>query len=238
MITPNPHSTIQLGVNQGQTFLRQTGLYLLLGLSITGIISYVLFHNPISMAYFFNFNHGKQSLTGLGWLVLFLPIILTFLMSFMLNTASKGLLFLFYILITSSFGITLSTLGFSYNPQIIFMALMATIASFSGFALWGFFTSKNLGGLGHFIFMALWGLIIMGFIQIFWHNSLFNFVLGVGGVLIFTLLTAYDIQKLKEISQSQNIDNQRISIWFALSLYLDFINIFVSLLRILGSGKR
>jgi FtsH-binding integral membrane protein len=218
-----------------QVFLRQVGVWMALGLALTTGVAGWLMTQPQAMALFFEMSpKGGQSLAILGWVAMLAPLLLVLGMGTIARNASLPVVATLYLLIAACFGVTLAPIGLMYTPQSLLTTLGATIGAFAGFAAWGFFTSRSLAGVGRFAFMGLIGLIVLGFIQIFWPSSALNFLLGVGGVVVFTLLTAWDIQKIKAMAQD---GNDQAAVWGALSLYLDFINLFLALLRLMGTRK-
>jgi hypothetical protein len=155
-----------------------------------------------------------------------------------INAAVATVLFLIYAAIN---GVVLSALFMVYTHAVLASAFAITAGMFGAMSLYGFVTKKDLTAMGSFLFMALIGLIIASVVSIFWANSILETLINYAGVLIFVGLTAYDTQKLKQIAimTSDNASMAaRLSISGALSLYLDFLNLFIFLVRILGSGNR
>lgn len=221
-------------VRREQVFLRQVGLWMAGGLGLTAVIAGALMAQPEAMEWFFRTTPGHQGLSILGWVAMLAPLLLILGVGTLARNASFPVVATVYLTVAACFGVTLAPIGLLYTPESLLTVLAATIGAFGGFAAWGFFTSRSLAGVGHFAFMGLIGLIVLGFVQIFWPTSTLNFLLGVGGVLVFTLLTAWDVQKIRQMASS---GDDRLAVWGALSLYLDFINLFLSLLRLMG-GRR
>jgi len=154
-----------------------------------------------------------------------------------LNVASAIGLFLLY---AATVGLTLSVIFMVYTMTSIFTTFIVTSLMFGSMALYGYVTKRDLTSLGSILFMALIGLILAGLVNLWFKSAAFDFVLSGIGVIIFTLLTAYDVQKLKYMIQELNGDREttsKIAIVGALTLYLDFINLFLFLLRIMGRQK-
>ncbi len=144
-------------------------------------------------------------------------------------------LFMLYSALT---GITASVILLVYTGASIASTFIITAAMFGALALFGTFTKRSLAGVGQFMFMGLIGLIIASIVGLFWQNSALHFVISVVGVLVFTGLTAWDAQRLKQMAVS--LPDGRVGSYAvvgALSLYLDFINLFFFLLRFMG-GRR
>ncbi len=136
-------------------------------------------------------------------------------------------------------GITLSTIFIVYNIGTIYTAFFVTAGTFGAMSLWALTTKRDLSGMGHFLMMGLMGIIIASVVNIFLRSSGLDFLISYGGVAVFTLLTAYDTQRIKAMSNqmSYNADEStftKLSIMGALKLYLDFINMFLFILRIFG----
>lgn len=137
-------------------------------------------------------------------------------------------------------GLTLSTVFLIYTSSSIFTTFFVAAGMFASMAFYGYFTRADLTSIGSFGFMALIGLIIGSFVNFFFKSELFSYILSFVGVVIFTLLTAYDVQKMKHIFYSLNTDRQsinKIAITCALTLYLDFINLFLYLLNVMGRRR-
>lgn len=226
--------TPEQALSQEQRFWRQVGWWMVAGLALTSVIAGLLMSSPHAMGWFFVTHGTKTGLSALGWLAMLAPMILVFALGFLARSASAPVVGTVYLLVAASFGVTLAPIGLAYTPQSLLFTLVGTIGAFAGFALWGYGTSRNLNGIGRFAFMGLIGLIVLGFVQMFWPVPMLNFLLGCGGVVVFTLLTAWDVQRLRE---SSRLGDQRLAIWGALSLYLDFINLFISLLRLVGQRR-
>jgi FtsH-binding integral membrane protein len=135
-------------------------------------------------------------------------------------------------------GASLSTLLIRYTGASVVQVFFITAASFGALSLWGYTTKRSLSGMGSFLIMGLIGLIIASIVNLFLASSAMQFAISVIGVLIFAGLTAYDTQKLKEMYLYGNYDGEaaaKVSVFGALTLYLDFINMFQFLLALLGN---
>ena len=152
-----------------------------------------------------------------------------------LNSTVNSLLFILYSALN---GVTLSAILFNYTSESIYNTFFITAGSFIALAFFGFVTKKNLSAIGNFLFIGLIGIVIAIVVNIVIASSALSFAISVIGVLIFAGLTAYDTQRIKEMSSSA-IDSpeqtQNFVIGGALTLYLDFINLFLFLLRLIGN---
>lgn len=137
-------------------------------------------------------------------------------------------------------GLTMSAIFLLYTAGSIASTFLITAGTFGAMSIYGYFTKKDLTSLGNLLFMALLGLIIASVVNIFWQNSTFYWVTTYAGVLIFTGLVAYDTQKIKNmniIGNEGTEEDRKEAIMGALALYLDFINLFLYLLRLFGSRR-
>jgi len=136
-------------------------------------------------------------------------------------------------------GLTLSSIFIVYRIDNIYTAFFVTAGTFAAMSLWAVTTRKDLSGLGHFLMMGIIGILIATVVNMFIGSSSLYFLISYGGVALFTLLTAYDTQKIKNMSRQMSYSSDeatftRLSIMGALKLYLDFINMFLFILRIFG----
>ncbi len=164
-------------------------------------------------------------------------LVLVISLSFLLKRLSfpmAALMFLAYSVFT---GFTLSMLFLVYTSASIVSTFLLTAAMFAGLALYGFSTSRNLAPLGGFLIMSLFGMILASVVNIFLHSPMIDWIVNYGGILVFSGLIAYDNQKLKAMCLTSDDESLgKLAIFGALTLYLDFINLFIRLLNV--SGKR
>jgi FtsH-binding integral membrane protein len=172
-------------------------------------------------------------------IIIFSPLIVVFAMSFGQNRMSTGTLQALYWTYTVLMGLSLSTIFLRYTGMSIAQCFFATAAGFAGLSLWGYTTKKDLSGFGTFLIMGLVGLIVASILNIFMRSDSLGFVISAAGVLIFAGLTAYDTQKIKSmyayVAGTDMVG--KVVIMGALNLYLDFINMFLFLLRLFGSAR-
>lgn len=156
-----------------------------------------------------------------------------------ISTKTAALLFIFYSVLN---GLTMASIFFSYSLGTIYQAFAASALTFGAMSIFGATTKHDLSSLGGILFMALIGLVIASVINIFWSNSIVDTIITYCGVFIFVGLTAYDTQRIKSMSAAvlESGDAtaiRRVSILGSLSLYLDFINLFLYILRLFGRGR-
>jgi len=187
------------------------------------------------------FDYGKYTAiytSGLMFPLIIGELILVFVLSARIQKMSKttaAALFLGYSLLN---GVTLSVILAAYTLESIQEVFFITAAMFAALSAYGYFTKKSLSGIGNFLFMGLIGIIIAGFVNIFMASSTLSFAISVIGVIVFAGLTAYDTQRLKEMYVLMYEGEETAAkgaIIGALQLYLDFINLFLFLLRLFGN---
>ncbi len=150
----------------------------------------------------------------------------------MSSTIATALSYLFAVVN----GLMLSSIFVVYSPTAIVKTFFITAGTFGAMSVYGYFTSQDLSKIGSYLFMALIGLIIASLVNIFLHSSTLDWIVSIAGVLIFIGLTAWDTQQIKAMAQAAPQDSVgRLATLGALSLYLDFINLFLYLLRIFGN---
>jgi FtsH-binding integral membrane protein len=192
------------------------------------IVSFLVGNSAALMAFFF---------TGaLKWVVIFAPLVAILAVSFAGENLSKQGLQLFLHGFAALMGLSFSTIFVVYNMGSIVSAFMAAAVLFAVMSGYGYFTKKNLDSLGQYLFVGLIAVIIASVINIFIGNTVMQMVISAIAVIVFLGLTAYDTQKIREIV-TVGSDTGREEVWGALTLYLDFINLFLSLLQLFGSRK-
>ncbi|HXP97021.1 MAG TPA: Bax inhibitor-1/YccA family protein [Telmatospirillum sp.] len=228
----------QIDVGLRQYMLRVYN-YMASGLALTGLVAALVAGTPALNQLFFQAGLRGASPTGLGWLVIIAPIGLVFAISFgiarMRASTAQGLFWLYAGLM----GVSLSSIFLVYTGASITRVFFITSASFAGLSLYGYTTKRNLSAFGTFLVMGLWGLMIAMLVNMFLASSALQFVISVAGVGIFAGLTAWDTQKIKEMywgaDDSETAGKK--AIMGALTLYLDFINLFLMLLRLFGDRR-
>jgi FtsH-binding integral membrane protein len=168
-------------------------------------------------------------------LVIFAPLVAILGVSFAMEKMSKGMLQLFLYGFAALMGLSFSTIFVVYNMGSIVSAFMGAAILFVVMSGYGYFTKKNLESIGQFLFVGLIAIIIASIVNIFIGSTVFQMVISAIGVIVFLGLTAYDTQKIR---QMVSIDNDgRAEVAGALTLYLDFINLFLMLLQLFGGKK-
>ncbi|WNO54397.1 Bax inhibitor-1/YccA family protein [Stakelama saccharophila] len=211
--------------------------YMASGVLLTGIVA-MFFAMSGAAASLFNPATGGTSV--LGWIVMLAPLGIVFAMSFGQARMKTSTLQMLYWGFAVLMGLSLSTIFLVYTGTSIAQAFFATAAGFAGLSLYGYTTKKDLSGLGTFLIMGLVGLIVAMLLNAFFFQSgTMGLVISMLGVLIFAGLTAYDTQKIKSmyahVAGTEMMG--KVVIMGALSLYLDFINMFLFLLRLMGNSR-
>jgi FtsH-binding integral membrane protein len=218
--------------------------YMAAGVALTGVVAWFTFNAAVVQ----NAAGGITGLTPFGqaifgsplmWVVFLAPVALVFFVSFRINslqaTTARALFFLYAGLV----GLSLATIFMVYTHTSITRVFFISAATFGAMSLYGYTTQRDLSGMGSFLFMGLIGIVIAAMVNIFLASSALQFAISVVGVLVFTGLTAFDTQAIKEM-YDVNDDGTvagRKAVMGALRLYLDFINLFLSLLQLFGDRR-
>ncbi len=220
--------------NAVATLMRNMYAWMAIALVITGFTAFAV-ANSYSLIYAI----ATNSILFYG--LIFAELGLVYFLSsriFRMSFATAGLLFAVYSIVN---GVTLSLIFLIYNIGSIVSTFFITAGTFGAMAVVGSFLKKDLSFIGRFALMALIGLIIAGVVNIFMRSEGFSFIIAIIGVLVFTALTAYDAQKMKNLIAENgyeiNENTQKLALIGALELYLDFVNLFLYLLRLLGSRR-
>jgi hypothetical protein len=211
-----------------------------LGLVLSAVLAYVTGTVPQVQQYLFTVQEGRVSLTLLGMVVAFAPIVIVLSQMFMRRTSPQMASFVYWsivALIGASFGL----LFILYSDVSIFETFLVTAAAFGGLSLVGYTTKRDLTAFGSFLIMGLFGLIFASLATFFFHSAMLVFLINLVGVGIFAGLIAYDTQRLKMTYYQLGGDTAALSVatsYGALSLFLDFINLFRFLLYFMGGSRR
>jgi len=204
-----------------------------IALGLTGIVSYIVSSSPFLLKLIFG--------SPLYIVVLLAPLFFVIYFSAKIWSISpekaRNYLWIYSILL----GLSLSSIFLVYTGTSIVRTFFITSATFGGMSLYGYTTKKDLAGIGSFMMMGLIGLIIASLVNIFLKSPGMEFMISVVGILVFVGLTAYDVQKIKKTYDYVGVNSDqkdKVAIIGALNLYMDFINLFLFLLRFMGSRRR
>lgn len=174
--------------------------------------------------------------SGLGYIIIFAPLAMSLFLAWKGQDMSESTIKAWYFAFAGVMGLSLSLIFQIYTGASIAMALIGTTASFGALAFWGYFTKRDLSNWGAFLFAGVIGLIVVGIANIFIASTALQMTLNVITILVFLGLTAYDMNRIRDMFWNARAGEVNRMQWFAaLSLYINFINIFVSLLQLFGS---
>lgn len=222
-------------IDQGlRAYMLKVYNYMMAGVALTGVVAYGVYYMAATNPAFAQLVYNSP----LKYVIMFAPLVMVFAMSAMVNKMSYGATQLAFWGFAALMGASLSFIFIAYGGQSIARVFFITAAAFGGLSLYGYTTKKDLSGWGTFLIMGLIGLIIASIVNIFVGSTALQFAVSVLGVLIFSGLTAYDTQRIKEMYHINHgaAALGKMAIMGALSLYLDFINLFMSLLSLFGSS--
>lgn len=212
-------------------FIRGVYWWMCVGLAVTAVVALVVASSPAAVS-----TLVRTPILFFGLIIA--ELVLVVWLSAKVATmapSTAGMLFLAYSALN---GVTFSLILLAYTGASVANAFLVAAGTFGALAVYGSVTKRDLSGMGRFMFMGLVGLVIASVVSIFWHNDAMQFVMGVIGVLVFSGLTAYDTQRLRAMAlQLPGGDTGSYGVVGALSLYLDFINLFLSLLRLFGNRR-
>jgi FtsH-binding integral membrane protein len=201
-----------------------------LGLALSAVIAYFVGTSPALMSLFFA---GPQK-----WVVIFAPLAVVFFISFRISSMSPYAARAWFFGFAALMGLSLATVFAVFKMGSIANAFFSTTVMFGLMSLWGYTTKRDLTKMGSFLMMGVIGLFAAALINLFMQSSVLAFAVSAIAVVVFTLLTAFDVQNLKNLyDELDGDDRERAGVMGALSLYINFVNIFTSLLQLLGERK-
>ncbi|HEB78901.1 MAG TPA: Bax inhibitor-1/YccA family protein [Rhodospirillales bacterium] len=205
--------------------------YMASGLALTGIVALGVFSSETALQLIFG--------TGLVWVVMLAPLAFILVLSFGVQKMKASTLQMIFWAFCAVMGMSMASIFIQYTGASIARVFFITAGTFAGMSLYGYTTKRDLSGFGSFLIMGLIGIIIASVVNIFLQSSAMQFVISVVGVLVFVGFTAYDTQRIKSIyreSDSSETQSKKI-IMGAVSLYLDFVNLFMMLLQLFGARR-
>jgi FtsH-binding integral membrane protein len=215
--------------------------YMASGLVLSGIVAFALFSSSEIASIFFQVAPGQRvvGLNILGWIAILAPMGLLLLVGFRAQQMSVTGVQAVYWAVTALMGVSMSLLLFRYTGASVARTFFVTAASFGALSLYGYTTKRDLTAIGKFLFMGLIGLVLASLVNMFFPSGTMSFVISAAGVLIFSGLIAYDTQKIKDqYAESWGRDvAEKVAIFGALSLYLDFVNLFQFLMAFMGQSR-
>ncbi|HLJ64275.1 MAG TPA: Bax inhibitor-1/YccA family protein [Stellaceae bacterium] len=221
----------QVDIDTGlRSYMLRVYNYMAGGLAVTGLVAYFAASSGLYL---------EIARTPLIWVVILAPLALVFLLSFGIERMSLGAAQLTYWVYSALVGLSLSWIFYRYVHTSIAEVFFITAGMFLGMSLYGYSTRRDLSRFGAFLFMGLIGIVIAGLVNLFLQSAAWQFVISVIGVVVFVGLTAWDTQRIKELyfaGDSAAVAGKK-AIMGALTLYLDFINLFILLLRLFGDRR-
>ena len=222
-----------------KSFMTQVFGWMTLAMIVTAVTAYWFSSSPELVSSLRNVETG--GMTGLGWIVTLAPLGFVLLMSFGFQRLSPAVLTLLFISFSVLMGMSLSFILLSYTAASVYKTFAIASAMFGIMAVTGYTTKTDLTKFGSIMMMGMIGLMVAMLVNFFMQSGTMDYIISVLGVLIFTGLTAYDVQRLKKIGAGAGeygeANSKKLSILGALTLYLDFINLFMFLLRFLGDRR-
>ena len=213
------------------SFLQKVYGWMFIGLAVTAVVAFMVANSPTLRQYIFS-----NQFLFIGLILAELGLV--FYLSARVETLAPTTAMTLFIVYAALNGVTLSFILLVYTGESIASTFLVTAGMFGAMALYGSTTKRSLAGVGQFLFMGLIGLVLASIVGIFWHNDTLQFLIATIGVIVFTGLTAWDAQRLKQMAAT--VPEERMGAYAvvgALALYLNFINLFLMLLRLLG-GRR
>jgi FtsH-binding integral membrane protein len=225
-----------------KTFMSGVFLWMFVALAISSVTAYLFANSPSLMSYLINEELHKMN--TLGWVVMFAPLGFVMLMSYGYNRLSAPAMMAAYIFYAAITGISFSFILMAYTSGSIITCFVSAALMFGVMGALGYTTDKDLTSMGRILSMGVIGIVIAMVVNLFLGSSRLDYIISIIGVIVFTGLAAYDVQKLKRIGAGLDADGnqteadvKKLSIMGALTLYLDFVNLFLFLLRLFGRRK-
>jgi FtsH-binding integral membrane protein len=220
-----------------KTFLSSVFTYMGMALGITGLVSYIFGTDASYTSMLVSPTGGS---TMLGYVIMIAPLLFVMAMGMGFQRFSSSTLLALFLVFSVLMGMSISFIFLIYTAGSIYTTFFITAGTFGVMAVLGYTTNTDLTKFGSILMMGLIGIVIASIVNWFLRSSMMEYIISFLGVLIFTGLTAYDVQKLKRIGEGAEYgteDTRKLSIMGALTLYLDFINLFLFLLRFFGNRR-
>ncbi len=214
-----------------RSYMQRIFNYMGAGLALTGALAWIVAHTALA---------GLIFGTPLKWVVMLAPLGLAIYMNARVNSLSASSLTTMFWVFCGAMGLSMGALFLVFTGDSIARAFFITAATFAAMSLWGYTTKRDLTGMGSLLMMGVLGLMIAMLVNMFLMSSMLQWISSVIGVIIFTGLTAYDVQRLKQCyAESYGSEaNNKMAVFGALTLYLNFINAFQFILELTGTMRR
>jgi uncharacterized protein len=221
------YSAIYRGATAINEAMGRVYFYMMTAVLNSFVVSYLVSHNKALMAFLFG--------PVVSWVVLLLPVALAFIIPSLIERASKATAILWMHVFAAAMGLSMSAVFAVYTGLSIFSAFIGAAVLFGVMSIYGYFTKTSLDSVGKYAFVALIAIIIVSIINLFIGSSVLQMVISAVAILVFLALTAYDTQTIREMVSVDT--DASVEVLGAITLYLDFINLFVNLLQLFGSKE-
>lgn len=231
-LTPPPYFGGHAVETQTNAVMKRVYVRMFVGLLISAFCALGIASSPAAMSFFF----GNQIVF---WGLFIGMLVMAFMIPARLTRMSTTTCLLLFAIFSAAMGVWIAPIFYVYTKGTIVYTFFITAGMFGAMSIYGFFTKRDLSKIGTYMIMALWGLIIAIVVNIFLKSSGLEWIISIVGVLLFTGLTAWDTQTVKRLAAA-NLDPQmadKLATMGALNLYLDFVNLFLFLLRFVGGGR-
>jgi uncharacterized protein len=211
--------------------------YMGLGVAVTGLVAWLVANTPALLAIFFNAVTNRPTILGMA--AMFAPLGFILFFSFASQRASTSLLQGMFWLFCATMGLSMANIFTYFTGDSIARTFFVVAGMFGATSLWGYTTKTDLSKMGSFMMMGLIGIMIAGIVNIFLHSSMLQFITSILGVVIFVGMTAYDTQRIKDgYSESNDAESStKMAVLSALSLYMNFVNLFQFMLQFMGTRR-